>query len=121
MRQRYLITSALTILVALGLAACGSSTPSGFTTRGRPPLDPSDWTWSRPSAQMADEAEALIVRERGYAAAECVPEKSLDGTGEFNFDCVVEGRGREERRDLKVIVFGSESGEPVLGGTMGSL
>jgi hypothetical protein len=66
---------------------------------------------------MTDEAEALIAGERGdiYAAPRCAPAKSLDGTGEFNFRCTAEDRGRGERVRLDVIVFGSRSGEPELG------
>lgn len=117
MRRLYPITSALTVLVALGLAACGGSDQSGFTTRGRPPADPSEWTWSKPSSQMTDETEALITKERGdsFTSPECVPAKSLDGTGEFNFECSATEVGSNESREMSVIVFGSESGRPLLG------
>ncbi len=99
MRHHYLITSAVTVLIVLGLAACGDSGPSGFTARGRPPLDPAEWTSGRPSPEMADEAEALITGERGgsYASPECVPAKSLNGTGEFNFKCTAEDRQCQKR------------------------
>jgi hypothetical protein len=117
MRHPYLITSAMAVSVVLALTGCGggSSADPGFTTRGRPPADPAKWTWGLPSSQMADEAEALIAREREYASPECAPAKSLDGTGEFNFRCTAEDPGFGGRRRLDVIVFGSASGEPVLG------
>ena len=118
MRRPHFIASTVMVLVALGLAACGGgSAQSGFTTRGRPPANPSEWTWRKPSSQMADETEALITSKRGriWASPECVPAKSLDGTGEFDFNCTVVDLGRKERRQLNVIVFGSESGQPVLG------
>ncbi len=77
-------------------------------------LDPSEWTWGRPSPQMADEAEALITQEDGdrFESPECAGAKSLDGTGEFNFECTAEDRESGERRELDVLVFGSESGKP---------
>lgn len=70
---------------------------------------------------MADEAEALVVaRERGiYASPECVPADSLDGTGEFNFDCTAEDQQRGEQIKLDVVVNGSDSGEPRLGPVIG--
>jgi hypothetical protein len=107
----------VTILIALGLAACGTSGPSGFTARGRPPLDPSQWTSGYPTPEMADETEALIIRKHGdlYASPKCVPAESLDGTGEFNFDCTAELRECKKRFQLDVVVFGSKSGEPELG------
>lgn len=118
MRHLHLITSAMTVLIILGLAACGNSGPSGFTARGRPPLDPSEWTHGYPSPEMADEAEALITRKHGdlYASPRCAPAKSLNGTGEFNFKCTAEVKECRKRFKLDVIVFGSKSGEPVLGG-----
>jgi hypothetical protein len=66
---------------------------------------------------MTDEAEALITSKFGdtYASPECVAADSLDGTGEFNFDCTAEDRQRGERLKLDAVVNGSESGEPVLG------
>ena len=117
MRRPCLIASAVTVLIALGLTACGDSSQSGFTAQGRPPLDPSDWTSGKPSPQMADEAEGLIASERGdsWASPDCVPEESLDGTGEFNFKCTAVDLGSGERRQLDVVVFGSESGRPELG------
>jgi hypothetical protein len=70
---------------------------------------------------MADESEALIAgRERDvYASPECVPADSLDGTGEFNFDCTAEDQQRGERIKLGVTVNGSDSGEPELGAVIG--
>jgi hypothetical protein len=67
---------------------------------------------------MADETDALIIRKHGdsYASPECVPARSLNGTGEFNFKCTAEDRKCGGRLKLDVVVFGSESGEPVLGG-----
>ena len=66
---------------------------------------------------MTDEAEALITSKYGdsYTVPKCVPAKSLDGTGEFNFDCTAEDRRRGERLKLDAVVKGSESGEPILG------
>jgi len=66
---------------------------------------------------MTDEAEDLIASEHGdsYAFPECLPAKSLDGTGEFNFDCTAEDRQRGKRVKLDVVVYGSDSGEPSLG------
>jgi hypothetical protein len=66
---------------------------------------------------MADEAEVLIASKRGdsYASPECLPAKSLDGTGEFNFDCTAEDRQRGERVRIDVVVYGSDSGDPSLG------
>jgi hypothetical protein len=66
---------------------------------------------------MADEAEALITsKHRGiYASPECVPTDSLDGSGEFNFDCTAKDLQREERIKLGVTVNGSDSGKPELG------
>jgi hypothetical protein len=66
---------------------------------------------------MTEEAEELLAadRERAYSSPRCAPEKSLDGTGEFNFRCTAEDRRRGERSRLDVVVFGTESGEPVLG------
>lgn len=66
---------------------------------------------------MADEAEALITSKYGdaHASPQCVPADSLDGTGEFNFDCSAYDRRHGERLKLDVVVKGSESGEPVLG------
>jgi len=70
---------------------------------------------------MADETEALITGKHGdiYASSECVPADSLDGTGEFNFDCTAEDRKRGERLKLDVVVNGSVSGEPELGPVIG--
>jgi hypothetical protein len=70
---------------------------------------------------MADEAEALIAsRERSvYTSPEYVPADSLDGTGEFNFDCTAEDQQRGERIKLGVVVNGSDSGEPELGPVVG--
>jgi hypothetical protein len=116
MRRPNLIAAVGLALVALGSTACGGSDESGFTTRGRPPVDPSEWTWGIPSSQMTDEAEKLIAGDKragSYASPECVPTKSLDGTGEFNFECTAQ-RGNEEV-ELQAIVFGSESGKPELG------
>lgn len=55
---------------------------------------------------MTDEAEALIASKHGdsYASPECLPAKSLDGTGEFNFDCTAKDRRRGERVKLNVVV-----------------
>jgi hypothetical protein len=66
---------------------------------------------------MADEAEALIASKHGnsYGSPECRPAKSLDGTGEFNFDCTAEDLQRGERVKLDVVVYGSDSGDPSLG------
>jgi hypothetical protein len=66
---------------------------------------------------MADEAEDLITSTHGdsYASPECLPAKSLDGTGEFNFDCTAEDWQRGKRVKLDVVVYGSDSGEPSLG------
>jgi|GEM_PF-5711726 len=66
---------------------------------------------------MADEAEVLIASKHGesYASPECLPAKSLDGTGEFNFDCTAEDLRRRERVKLDVVVHGSDSGDPSLG------
>jgi hypothetical protein len=66
---------------------------------------------------MADEAETMIVSRHGsrFASPACRPAKSLDGTGEFNFDCTAEDLRREERVKLDVTVYGSDSGEPSLG------
>jgi hypothetical protein len=66
---------------------------------------------------MTDEAEDLIASRHGdsYASPECLPAKSLDGSGEFNFDCTAEDRRRGERVKLDVVVYGSDSGEPSLG------
>jgi hypothetical protein len=70
---------------------------------------------------MANEAEALIAsRERGvFTSPECVPADSLDGTGEFNFDCTAEDQQRGERIKLGVVVKGSASGQPKLGPVIG--
>jgi hypothetical protein len=66
---------------------------------------------------MADEAEGLITNKYGdaYASPECEPAESLDGTGEFNFDCTAEDRRRGDRIKLDAVVNGSASGQPVLG------
>lgn len=66
---------------------------------------------------MADEAEALVTGKLGdtYAFPDCVPADSLDGTGEFNFDCTAEDRQRGERIKLDVVVKGSDNGEPEIG------
>lgn len=66
---------------------------------------------------MTDETEALITSRHGdsYASPECLPAKSLDGTGEFNFDCTAEDRRRGERVNLDVVVYGSDSGDPSVG------
>lgn len=68
----------------------------------------------RPSSEMTDEAEALIVSHHGdgYGSPECVPTKSLEGTGEFNFECTAEDRRRGERVEIDVVVHGSDSGDP---------
>lgn len=70
---------------------------------------------------MADEAETLIVGKfRGtYASPECVPADSLNGTGEFNFDCTAEYLQQGDRIRLGVTVKGSSSGEPELGPVIG--
>jgi hypothetical protein len=66
---------------------------------------------------MTNEAENLISSKHGdsYASPECLPAKSLNGTGEFNFDCTAEDRQREKRVKLDVVVYGSDSGDPSLG------
>jgi hypothetical protein len=66
---------------------------------------------------MADGAETLIASKHGdsYASPECLPAKSLDGTGEFNFDCAAEDRQRGKRVKIDVVVYGSDSGDPSLG------
>lgn len=66
---------------------------------------------------MANEAEALVASEHRdtYASPRCVPADSLEGTGEFNFDCTAEDKRRGERFKLDVVVNGSESGKPELG------
>lgn len=116
MRHPDLIASASAVLVALGLTACGDSGQPSFTV-GSPPTKPSEFSTVRPSPEMADEAEVLVTSKYGdtYASPECLPADSLDGTGEFNFDCTAEDRRRGERFKLDVVVNGSESGEPVLG------
>src|SRR5690242_12549451 len=118
MRHFHLIPFGLTVLVVLGLAACGGSSEPEWTERGRPPADPSDWTWGVPSSQMAEETETLIADQRGdlFASPDCVGTKSLDGTGEYRFDCTAKDRGRGERVEIEVTVFGSKTGEPELGG-----
>lgn len=66
---------------------------------------------------MTDEAEDLIVSKHGgsFASPECLPAKSLDGTGELNFDCTAEDRQRGKRVKLDVVVYGTESGDPSVG------
>ncbi len=66
---------------------------------------------------MTDAAEDLISSKHGdsYASPECLPAKSLDGSGEFNFDCTAEDRQWGKRVKLDVIVYGTDSGEPGLG------
>ena len=66
---------------------------------------------------MADEAEDLISSKHGgsFASPECLPAKSLDGSGEFNFDCTAEDRQRGKRVKLDVVVYGADSGEPSFG------
>jgi hypothetical protein len=117
MRRPHLIASVSTVLVALGLTACGDSGQPGFTVGGVPPENPSEWSWGHPSPEMTDETETLITSKYGdiYASPECVPAKSLDGTGEFNFDCTAKDLRRGEWFKLDAVVKGSESGEPVLG------
>ena len=44
-----------------------------------------------------------------------MPAKSLDGTGEFNFDCTAEDRQRGKRVKLDVVVYGTDSGDPSVG------
>lgn len=117
MRHPHLIASAFAVLIALGLTACGDSEQSGFTAGGSPPTEPSEFSTVRPSTEMADEAEGLIANKfRGtYASPECAPADSLEGTGEFNFDCVAEDQRRGERLKLGAVVNGSDSGQPKLG------
>jgi hypothetical protein len=69
-----------------------------------------------PSPEMADGAETLIASKHGdsYASPECLPAKSLDGTGEFNFDCSRRS-ATGKRVKIDVVVYGSDSGDPSLG------
>lgn len=99
------------------LETCGGSAQSDFTVGDGPPKNPSEWSWSRPSAEMTEEAENLIEIKHGdsFASPKCLPAKSLDGSGEFNFDCTAEDRQRGERVKLDVVVYGSDSGEPSVG------
>jgi hypothetical protein len=115
-----LIVSVSAALIVLGLTACGGSGSAGFTV-GNPPTKPSEFSTVRPSPQMANEAEDLIAdKYRGmFASPKCVPTDSLDGTGEFNFDCTAEDLKRGERIKFDVTVKGSESGEPELGPVIG--
>jgi hypothetical protein len=114
-----LIASGLVILVAFGLASCGDSRQAGWTAR-TPPPDPSDYSMIHPTQEMADETEALLA-DRDWAplaSPKCIPADSLDGVGEFNFDCTARDPRRGERVKLDVVVFGSESGEPELGSVL---
>jgi hypothetical protein len=113
---RHLIAVAAVLLAALDLGACGGSGPSGFTAR-TPPANSSDFSMVLPSPEMADETEDLLTSQAGakYASPRCEPADSLDGVGEFNFDCTAKDRRRGEWFKLDVVVFGTESGEPELG------
>jgi hypothetical protein len=117
MHRPHLIASASAVLVAFVLTACGGSAQPGFTVGDGPPRNPSEWSWGHPSPEMANEAEDLIASKHGdsYASPECLPAKSLDGTGEFNFDCTAEVRQRGKRVKLDVVVYGTDSGELSLG------
>lgn len=115
-RHPQLIASAAAVLIALGLTSCGASGQSGFTT-GSPPTKPSDFSTMRPTLEMANETEALLLSQRpGYfASPKCVPADSLDGVGEFNFDCTARDLEQGGWVKLGVVVFGTDSGEPKLG------
>lgn len=113
-RHPRLIACASAALFAFGLAACGDSEPSGFTAAGQ--LPPTEFNSMYPSEEMARETEALIASERDdLSDPRCVPAESLDGVGEFNFDCDAMDPRRGYRYKLSVVVMGSESGEPDLG------
>jgi len=105
-------------MAALGLAACGDSEPSGFTAAGQ--LPPTEFIGMYPSEEMARETEALIASERRdeLSSPRCTPAESLDGVGEFNFECDAMDPRRGYRYKLNVVVMGSESGEPDLGSVL---
>jgi hypothetical protein len=101
--------------MVVALHGCGGDTEqSGFTGLTKIPTEPADFQPFYPSAQMAEEAEGLIEDSssgRSFGSPECVPAKSLEGVGEFNFDCTAFAHERGRRYRIDVVIRGSNTGE----------
>jgi hypothetical protein len=112
--RRLTVFWAATVTVA-ALYGCGGDTEqSGFTGLTKIPTTPADFHHFYPSAEMAEEAETLVEESpsgKVFGPPDCVPAKSLEGVGEFNFDCTAFAHDQGRRYRIDVVIHGSNTGE----------